>query len=218
MCGCYSLTTPRDTLRKVLAPWLTKSSSSTWLNHYAPRAEIHPGEPVLALREHQRHADVTHFLWGFLASWVKDPWRGPRPINARAETIAEKPSFRAAWRHHRCLLPSDGFHEKGQRIHRCNGEPFWLAGLWDHWIGPDGSEVETCCVITTRANALVRPLHTRMPVIVPNGLEEAWLEEGDATHLHALESLLNPWDPHDWCVSRAPQMASRSNPNQLQLF
>ena len=93
MCGCYSLTTPRDTLRKVLAPWLANSSSSTWLSHYAPRAEIHPGEPVLALIEHQRHTDVTHFLWGFLASWVKDPWRGPRPIIARTEALAENHLF-----------------------------------------------------------------------------------------------------------------------------
>ena len=100
-------------------------------------------------------------LWGLLPGWVKDPRAGPRPINARAETLAEKASFRGPWRHHRCLMPANGFYERGQLIEQREAPLFWLAGLWDRWIGADGSELETCCVITTRPNDLIKPLHDR---------------------------------------------------------
>jgi putative SOS response-associated peptidase YedK len=86
--------------------------------------------------------------------------------------VAEKASFRGAWRHRRCLLPTDGFLEKGWLIRRLDRQPFWLAGIWDRWIGPDGSELESCCVLTASPNALVKPLHQRMPVLLPDGLEQ----------------------------------------------
>jgi putative SOS response-associated peptidase YedK len=145
---------------------------------------------------------------------------GPRPFNARSETVAEKVSFRGAWRHRRCLLPADAFYEKGHRIQRRDGALFWLAGIWDRWIGPDGSEVESCCVLTTAPNALVAPLHNRMPVIVPDGLEQAWLETKDGPGLRALEPLLQGWDPEEWqsqppAVKRAPDNHSHE---QLPLF
>jgi putative SOS response-associated peptidase YedK len=93
---------------------------------------------------------------------------------------------------------------------------FWLAGLWDRWVGPDGSEVETCCVITTQANALVKPLHNRMPVIIPNGLEEIWLEPGDQYHRHALEPMLSPLAEQGWsCI---PKSGNTSGAKQLDLL
>lgn len=197
MCGRYSLETPVDGLRSWLRPWLAPDDQA-WLEHYAPRHLIRPGEPVLALRREHGRSRCSHMLWGLLPGWVKDPLAGPRPINARAETLADKASFRGPWRHHRCLLPADGFFEKGNHIQRSGSAPFWLAGLWDRWIGPDGSEVETCCVITTRPNALMAPLHDRMPVIVPAGLEEVWLEAGDGAHRRALEPMLEPWPADGW--------------------
>ncbi len=218
MCGRYCLTTSGAALQNSLEPWIAHGAESTWLSHYGPRVMIRPGEPVLVLRREHMRSEMTHMLWGLLPSWVKDPSVGPRPINARAETLNEKSYFRGAWRHHRCLLPSNGFWEKKQRIHRSNDEPFWLAGLWERWIGPDGSELESCCVITTRPNALIRPLHDRMPVIIPNGLEEIWLEEGDGRHLRALEPMLEPWETNGWTQTPRQDLAPEPIAAQLKLF
>jgi putative SOS response-associated peptidase YedK len=131
--------------------------------------------------------------------------------------LAEKASFRGPWRHHRCLLPCSSYLEKGHQIQRLDGQLFWLAGIWDRWIGSDGSEVESCCVITTEANSLVQPLHNRMPVIIPNGLEEAWLEPGDAMHRQALEPLLEPGDSQGWTSSPIAQQAKKTSGQQLCL-
>ena len=214
MCGRYSLTSRLDQL----LPKLGGSLPDGLLAHYAPRPLIRPGEPVLALRQEHGQISPALMLWGLLPEWSKDPLNGPRPFNARSETVAEKASFRGAWRHRRCLLPADGFYEKGHRLAPIDGRPFWLAGLWDRWIGPDGSEVETCCVLTTSPNALVAPLHDRMPVIVPEGLEEAWMEPVDGPGLRALEPLMQGWSPEGW-VAEAPLKAKpKSNTEQLHLF
>ena len=213
MCGRYCLESTADGLARHLQPWL-KPDDAPWLKHYAPRALIRPGEPVLALRREHGQSKAAHMLWGLLPGWAKDPLASHRPINARAESVAEKASFRGPWRHHRCLLPSTSFLEKGYQIGRNDQAIFWLAGLWDRWVGPDGSEVETCCVITTQANALIKPLHNRMPVIIPNGLEEIWLEPGDQHHRHALEPILSPAAEEGW-YCRAP---SSSNARETSLI
>jgi putative SOS response-associated peptidase YedK len=160
-------------------------------------------------------------LWGLLPAWSRDGHLRRRPINARSETVAEKPFFRGAWRHRRCLLPADGFFEwslpepsaslpAGRKqpwwIRRRDREPFWLGGIWDRWIGPDGSEVESCCVLTTEPNTLLRPIHDRMPVVIPDGLEEAWLAAGDGANLRALEPLMEPWNPVEWEAVKLKQM------------
>lgn len=122
--------------------------------------------------------------WGLLPSWVKDPKEFSTMINARAETAAEKPSFRAAMRHRRCLIPADGFIEwTGQRgskrpfYLKCTDEgPMAFAGLWEHWQGSDGSEIESAVILTTEANGVVAPLHDRMPVILNPEHFDAWLD------------------------------------------
>jgi len=82
---------------------------------------------------------------------------------------------------------------------RCqDGTPFWLSGLWDHWIAPDGSELQTCCILTTTPNTLLRPIHDRMPVVIMDGWEEAWLLPDAAAELRGLEALMAPWDPAGW--------------------
>jgi len=189
--------------------------------HYALRPLIAPGEPVLALRQEHGRMTASLMLWGLLPEWSRDPLAGPRPFNARCETVAEKASFRGPWRHRRCLLPADAFLEKGHRLQRRDGALFWLAGVWDRWIGPDGSEVESCCVLTTAANALVAPIHQRMPVILPDGLEQPWLEATDGPGLRALQPLMAGWDPSDWFVvppEPKRRSAGRSASQQLPLF
>lgn len=214
MCGRYSLNARLDALQRHLQQRLPLGLDQ----HYAPRPLIKPGEPVLALvQEHGRIAPAL-LLWGLLPEWSKDPLAGPRPFNARSETVAQKASFRGAWRHRRCLLPADAFQEKGHQLQRRDGALFWLAGVWDRWIGPDGSEVDSCCVLTTAANALVAPLHDRMPVIVPNGLEQAWLEQRDGPGLRALEPLLGGWDPADWQAAPRSRPAADPAVQQLPLF
>jgi putative SOS response-associated peptidase YedK len=157
---------------------------------------------------------VALVRWGLLPAWLKDPRGRSRPINARSETVAEKPYFRGAWRQHRCLLPADGFYEwrapaaaapgsgrprkQPYRIRRRDGAPFWLGGLWDRWLGADGSELETCCILTTAPNDLLRPIHERMPVVVPDDQVEPWLLARGAAPLRQLEPLLRPWDPRGW--------------------
>ena len=217
MCGRYCLETPADVLTSRLKPWLV-GEDAHWLEHYSPRALISPMEPVLVLRREHGRSGLTHMLWGLLPGWVKDPQQRSRPINARAETVAEKASFRGSWRHHRCLLPSSAFFEKGHRIRQADGGVFWLAGLWDRWIGADGSEVETCCVITTQPNALVKPLHNRMPVVVPDGLEEAWLTPGDGNHRRALEPMLAPWHGDAWVAEALHPSDSADQDQQLSMF
>jgi hypothetical protein len=141
MCGRYSLTSRLDQL----LPRLWGGLPDGLADHYGPRPLIRPGDPVLALRQEHGRSGAALLLWGLLPDWSRDPLRGPRPFNARSESVAEKASFRGAWRHRRCLLPADGFWEKGRLIRRRDRAPFWLAALWERWIGPDGSEVESCC-------------------------------------------------------------------------
>ncbi|SBO44428.1 SOS response-associated peptidase [Cyanobium sp. NIES-981] len=213
MCGRYSLTSRLDRL----LPRLKGALPEGLLEHYTPRALIRPGEPVLLLRREHGRNRVDLALWGLLPAWAKDPASHGRPINARAETLAQKASFRGPWRHHRCLIPADGFFEKGHRIRRRDGAPFWLAGLWERWIAADGTELETCCVITTAPNALIAPLHDRMPAVIPEGLEQPWLAAGDGAELRALEPLLEPWEPAEWVVEPLPRAPARLDQSQLEL-
>ncbi len=166
------------------------------------------------IRQQHGRLEVGYALWGLVPSWVKDTHGKSRPINARSETVTKKPFFRAPWRHDRCLLPADGFYKwrpppegnghgpKGKQqpywIRRQDGGPFWLGGLWVHWSRPDGSELQTCCILATTPNALLRPIHDRMPVVIMDGWEDAWLLLEEAAELRGLEALMAPLDPAGW--------------------
>ena len=208
MCGRYALATPLSQLPAVLL----ESMGQEHRNRYAPRDLIVPGEPLLAYRSDQSGPEASLMLWGLIPGWLKDPSQGPRPFNARSETVADKPSFRGPWRHRRCLIPASCFFEKGRAIRRIDRQAFWLAGLWERWLGSDGSEVDTCTVLTTSPNQLVKPLHHRMPVLIPHGLEEAWMAALDGQQLRALEPLLGPWDPNGW------EVVSGKDDGQLSLL
>jgi putative SOS response-associated peptidase YedK len=174
----------------------------------APRWNIAPGQDVATLRaEPGRAAPVFELRrWGLVPRWAKHPGIGSRMINARAETAAEKPAFREALRRQRCLLPADGFYEwaAGPRvrqpylIERADGAPFAFAGLWEHWEAPDGRRIASCTLLTSEANARLRALHPRMPVILAPEHYARWLDP-ERRDPAQVGSLLRPC-PDDWLV------------------
>ncbi len=170
----------------------------------APRDNIAPGTAIRAVRADPGGArQFARLHWGLIPAWAKDRQIGSRTINARAETVAEKPSFRAAFRQRRCLIPADGFYEwqataSGKQpwfIARRDGPPFAFAGLWETWTDPaSGERLNSATIIVTEANALVRPIHDRMPVILSPTDEARWLDPG-LTRSEPLQALLTPCDP-----------------------
>jgi putative SOS response-associated peptidase YedK len=171
--------------------------------------EISPGQQVVAVVRHDRNR-LVNFRWGLIPSWAKDPSIGRKMFNARAETVAEKPSFRSAFRDRRCLVIAEGFYEwqklgkakKPMLIRLKSGRPFGFAGLYETWVSPDGETVRSCTIITTEANELIRPVHDRMPVILPAKNEAAWLapENRDSG---ALLSMLKPYPAEEMEMEEA---------------
>ncbi len=138
--------------------------------------------------------------WGLIPRWAKNHSIGSRMINARAETVADKPSFRDTFRRRRCLVLADGFYEwrrtpsgkRPMRIAMRSGEPFAFAGIWSIWDDPEGNRIPTCAIITTSANELLRPIHHRMPVILPRNMEGFWLDRS-IEDPSRLRSVLTPY-------------------------
>jgi putative SOS response-associated peptidase YedK len=154
-----------------------------------PRAQVFPGQPVLAvrLRPGGQERELAALGWGLIPSWAKDDKIARHTFNARSETLHEKPSFKRAFRERRCLVPADAFFEWGpgpggkKQLHRLaleSGEAFWIAGLWESWQAPDGGARETCTLITCPAGQSMAHLHERMPLIVGPGAGDpmAWLK------------------------------------------
>lgn len=168
-----------------------------------PRFNIAPTQPIVAITAASQGNGntATFFQWGLVPSWAKDVAIGSKMINARSETVAEKPAFRAAFRRRRCLIPASGFYEWQKRPGAAK-LPFWIsaadgglltfAGLWENWISADGSELQTCTIITTTANDSLAPIHARMPVILAREDFGAWLDANDETDTAAALALLRP--------------------------
>lgn len=154
----------------------------------APRPNVSPTQSVPVVVSHEGDRLIVPMRWGFLPHWYKTPNDGPLLINARAETIAEKPAFRAAARARRCLLPADGFYEwagpKGAKVAHAirprAGGPIGLAGVWQEWRPKDGTAMATCAIVTCAANGVLAPIHDRMPVIIAREDFALWLGEADA--------------------------------------
>ncbi|XGW00564.1 MAG: SOS response-associated peptidase [Leptolyngbya sp. BL-A-14] len=203
MCGRFSLTVPAATL--------AESFQLDALPEWMPRYNIAPTQTVAAIampparspnvRSPNIHLPHVRLLrWGLVPSWAKDLTIGAKLINARAETVAEKPSFRTAFKQRRCLILADGFYE-WQRLDRktkqpyyfqlASQQPFAFAGLWERWQGDD-DVVETCTILTTEANELLQPVHDRMPVILAPESYEQWL--APTTAAETLQRLLHPYD------------------------
>ena len=193
MCGRFALTAPREAV-KALFPLFD-------LPNVAPNYNVAPTQAVLAVRvpPGQDKPAASLLKWGLVPSWADDPAVGYRMINARAETVAEKPAFRSAFRQRRCLVLADGFYE-WQKVDRKKqpylfrlrgGAPFAFAGLWEHWER-DGRALDSCTILTTDANELVKPLHERMPVILAPADFERWLDPKGAKGPE-LQALLRPY-------------------------
>ncbi|MEJ2386439.1 MAG: SOS response-associated peptidase [Chromatiaceae bacterium] len=176
----------------------------------APRYNVAPTQHVLVVRKTEEgRRELVPLRWGLIPSWSKGPQSGYHMINARAETIDAKPAYRNAFKHRRCLIPAEGFYEWKRMgvaktpflIHRKDGEPLGMAGLWERWRGKDDETIESFTIIVTDANAIVRGLHDRMPVIISPADYAAWLnpENKDADGLRAL---LRPADPDPWTLRR----------------
>jgi len=194
MCGRYTLINLAALTQAF--PWIDEPPAED-----IARYNIAPTQPILGIANN--HADrFEHFHWGLIPSWAKDPSIGNRMINARAETLAEKPAFRTALRRRRCLIPADGFYEwkkdpggktkTPMLIRMKSGDIFAFAGIWETWHSPDGSVVPSCTVITTRPNELMASIHDRMPVILKPEDYQRWLDP--AEHDPAdLTDLLKPY-------------------------
>ncbi len=196
MCGRFTLTADPDELRQAF-PWLNIPDGLT------PRYNVAPSQPVAVVPNDGKN-QMDFYLWGLVPSWAKDPSIGDRLINARAETLTEKPSFRSAFRRRRCLILADGFYEWRQEPGRksktpmyarlTSGQPFAFAGLWERWDPPDGSTLLSCTIITTQPNSLMEPIHNRMPVILPESAYKLWLDPGEPDQ-RQLAALLKPYPP-----------------------
>jgi putative SOS response-associated peptidase YedK len=165
---------------------------------------VAPTQKVAAVRLPDSRRELVSLRWGLIPSWAEDPKIGSRLINARAETAADKPSFRAAFRTRRCLLPADGFYEwqklaGGKQpfyFRRRDGRPFAFAGLWEQWRNPADEIIESCTILTTAANAVVRPVHDRMPVILDPAAYDRWLDP-NVRQAELVQPLLRPCREED---------------------
>ncbi len=194
MCGRFTLTVNKEQLQQAF-PGVDVGPS------VAPRYNIAPTQPV-AVIANNAPSRLDYFVWGLIPSWAKDPTIGSRMINARADTLAEKPSFRTAYRRRRCLIPASGFYEWKQDpgsksktpmyISLASGKPFAFAGLWDLWNAPDGSQVLSCTIITTEPNEMMASIHNRMPVILDPDVYSLWLDPNERRP-DELDSLLRPY-------------------------
>jgi putative SOS response-associated peptidase YedK len=165
-----------------------------------PRYNIAPTQPVaaIALDVGSETRQFRHFYWGLIPSWSKDPKMGARMINARAETVSEKPAFRAAFKRRRCLVVTDGFYEwqkldkQKQPYYFCRSDrqPFAFAGLWEHWQSSEGDTIDSCTIVTTTASELMETIHDRMPVILDEPNYDCWL--APESKPEQLQSLLMP--------------------------
>ena len=210
MCSRFSQTLPPDAVRSYFG----------YRNqpNFPARYNIAPTQPIPVVRQTREGGrEFVLMRWGLIPSWVKNPDEFSTLINARSETAAEKPSFRAAMKHRRCLIMADGFFEwtgpKGQKrpfhISRADGDPIGFAGLWEHWQGAEGSEILSATILTTSANLDVAPLHDRMPVILEQEDFDLWLD-CDRVPANEVQELLLP--PHDGLLEAVEVHPRVNNP------
>ncbi|MDP8973043.1 MAG: SOS response-associated peptidase [Actinomycetota bacterium] len=217
MCGRYTLRTPVDVLAEGFE--IEEHPSSI-----TPNYNTAPTQEVAAVVEEDEKRKLEIFHWGLIPSWAKDPGIGNKMINARAETISEKPSFRKAFKVRRCLILADGFYEwqktdhgkQPYHIKMQDGSPFAFAGLWETW--KDEEEIRSCTIITTEANDLMSEIHHRMPVILHPEDYTMWLDP-DFDEKEPLTSLLKPYPAaamEAYAVSRRVNKPSNNEPSVLE--
>ena len=217
MCGRFTLITDMDALQARFSFERADPGLALSFN-VAPTQQV-----LTVVNEGENRAQ--YMRWGLIPSWAKDVSIGSRMINARAETLAEKPSFRSAFRKRRCLVLADSFYEWKKigtgktptRIVLKSREPFAFAGLWEGWNAPDGERVLSCAIVTTDPNSLMEPIHNRMPVILSRDAESVWLDQSieDAA---MLGSLLTPYDAEEMSVYDVSTLVNSPANNRPELI
>lgn len=220
MCGRYALYGPRSRLREQFD--LDDGFD------FGPRYNIAPTSKVLIVRPSQDgRRGCSLYRWGLIPGWAKDAAMGAKLNNARGETVADKPAFRAAFRRWRCIVPASGFYEwkavqeNGRTVKqpyfirpRDEADLFGFAGLTERWVSPEGEEIHSCCIITTDANSVMMAIHDRMPVILAPGDYDAWLDPAN-TNAETLRAVLRPAEATGmiaYPVSRAVNSARADSP------
>ncbi|WP_438350043.1 SOS response-associated peptidase [Paenibacillus sp. FA6] len=207
MCGRYTIT---NSMEKLLIRYLTKDST---MLHYTPKYNAAPMQFIPAVIHNGSENRLGELRWGLVPSWAKDQKLGSKMINARAETLLEKASFKRLVSTRRCIIPADGFYEwkkqgsskQPMRIVMRDEDIFSMAGLYDIWIDSDGKKLSTCTIITTTPNSLIADIHDRMPVILRRDDEAEWLSR-DNHDESSLMALLRPYETdkmHAYPVSTA---------------
>lgn len=193
MCGRFALAVSPEDISK----YFHVEAVTEEIHQY----NIAPGQLIKAiLQMPDSKRKIASMKWGLIPSWTKDPSKGGKTINARAETVHTKPSFRYAIKFRRCIIPASGFYEWERAakvkvpyyIHLKSNEPIGFAGLWDKWKGGNGTVIETCTILTTSANNLLKPIHDRMPVIIHPNEYELWLDR-NVNDSEQLKSLFQPY-------------------------
>ena len=216
MCGRYVIKTPPDLMRRAFG--------YAEQPNFPPRYNVAPTQPIPVVRIENGRRSFALVRWGFIPAWVDDPRSFSLLINARAESVLDKPAFRNAMRRRRCLIPADGFYEwqsggARKRPHfAAPPELVAFAGLWEPWMGPNGEEMETACIVTTGANRTLRPVHDRMPAVIPPEAFDLWLDGAnvDAITASALiapapDNLLESYE-----ISTAINRTANDNPKLLE--
>jgi putative SOS response-associated peptidase YedK len=218
MCGRYAVTSAPEAIRGLFG--------YAEQPNFPPRYNVAPTQPIAIVRLIDGKRQFALVRWGLLPSWVKEPKNFTLLINARGESVMDKPAFGAAMKRRRCLVPADGFYEwkaAGTRrqpyfVRAKSGVPLAFAGLWEAWTGPNGEELETAAIVTTRANRALAEIHERMPVIVPPDAFDLWLncatvdaETAAALIAPAPENLLEAYE-----VSTAVNRTANDNPQLVE--
>lgn len=226
MCGRYVQVSSPELLARRFGVHEVALPAAQADYNVAPRKQV----PVVVQREPDRRV-LEPMRWGLVPSWAKDPKIGDRLVNARSESLGDKPAYKHAFRAKRCLIPADGFYEwrsvPGSRrkqpvfFHARDGEPVAFAGLWDAWRDrddPDAEWLRSCVIVTTRANRMMAPVHDRMPVILPESAWDAWLDPSNHD-MRAIPRLLEP-PPDDlleaWPVSTDVNNVRTNGPQLVQ--
>ena len=220
MCGRFTLTDPNADL--------AVQFDLPSIPPLQPRYNIAPTQPVAAVRIAAEAAvrEMVLLHWGLIPFWAKDPEIGARMINARAETVADKPAFRHAFRRRRCLVVADGFYEWQKQngtkqpfyIRLRDARPFAFAGLWERWEAADAGVIESCTLLTTQPNDLMLTLHNRMPVILQPKDYDLWLDP-EVQKVELLQPLLQPYPSQDmaaYAVSRWVNSPDNDDPRCIQ--
>lgn len=220
MCGRFVLTVNPEVVQQ-------EFNLTTPPAQMQPRYNIAPTQPVMVITN-ENPKEATYHKWGLIPSWAKDMSMASKMINARSESAAQKPAYRAAFRRRRCIIPTDGFYEWNENdgkktpmfIHRPNNELYGMAGLWEIWHDPDGGELRTCSILTTDANAFMQQFHHRMPVILHKNDYALWLSPKEEP-LPVLQDLMKAYDVDGlqaYEVSKAVNRVSNDTPSLIEPF